>query len=257
MNTFYEIRKNQDCLLVRRNAEYNFPLHFHLDLEIVLVKTGEVPVTVNGVDYCVKAGELLVVDSYDTHGYGKNKIDGDHCVLVVNNRYLSGWNLLRKDRALKTPLLQKATLVNELLSLVDAYLLPSNSETTIGAAVNLVLSRLADSVEFVEKKGKNERALVREILGFLQAHYREEISLKRVAKELGYTQEHISRVFHRFVKMSLSDYTNTLRLDYIDGLRIRGDERSGAELAFEAGFNSLQTYYRAKAKRQKNSQSID
>lgn len=251
MSTFYEIRKNGERLLFRRGGQYFFPLHFHLDLEIVLVRKGGVRVTVNGQEYTVLDGELLIVDSYDVHSYERNEESGDHCVIVLPNRYLSLWHAIRKDLALKTPLVRNEGLVDELLFLADSYFEAPMSEVTRSSAVQLFLSRLADGVEFVESKGGNERTLVRNILVFLQENYREDASLKRVARELGYAQEHISRTFHRFVKKSISAYVNGLRLDYIEALRRQGEGRSNAELAFEAGFNSLQTYYRALAARRK------
>jgi AraC-like DNA-binding protein len=248
------MRKNGEELLLRRDGQYLFPLHFHLDLEVVLVRKGSVRVAVNGQEYTVSDGELLVVDSYDVHGYGSNEETGDHCVIVLPNRYLSLWNAIRKDLALKTPLVQNKSLVDELLLLTDTYLGAPMSEITRSSALQLFLSRLSEGVEFVESKGGNERTLARNILVFLQENYRGDASLKRVARELGYAQEHISRTFHRFVKKSISAYVNELRLDYIEALRRQGEDRSNAELAFEAGFNSLQTYYRAlSARRKENS----
>ncbi|MBQ8320125.1 MAG: helix-turn-helix transcriptional regulator [Clostridia bacterium] len=247
MKEFFEVRKNENEILVRRRANYDFPLHFHLDLEVVLVRCGRLYVNVNGREYVAEAGSVLAMDSYDIHGYEKNE-QGDDCVVVIPFRYLSGWEAKRKGGVLASPLIENGALCDELLSIVDEYLQKENSAEVREAAVRLFLARLSEGVQFLEKSGRDERVLVRKILGYVQAHYREDASLKRLARELGYAQEHISRVFHRYVKKSISEYVNGLRLTYIAERKRAGDGRKMAELIYDSGFKSLQTYYRCLAK---------
>lgn len=80
------------------------------------------------------------------------------------------------------------------------------------------------------------------ILQYVDGIFKEKLSLERIARNLGYSREYISRVFHRYMKRGLNDYINERRLDYIS----RADKtRKISELALEAGFSSMQTYYRA------------
>ncbi|MBQ8308818.1 MAG: helix-turn-helix transcriptional regulator [Clostridia bacterium] len=89
---------------------------------------------------------------------------------------------------------------------------------------------------------------IRSILAYIQQNYRAEISRKSIARALGYTEAHISRVFHRYLGVGLAEYINGLRLAYVKKLRANGDTRTTIELIYEAGFNSQQTYYRVKGK---------
>ena len=249
MDTFYEIRKDEGEMIVRRRAQYTFPLHFHTELEVVIVRSGRVTVTVNGEKRVATAGSLIVIDSYDVHGYEREQEFGDDCVVVIPYRYLSDWNRSRKDFRVEEALMKDAGLVDELLGLVDGYFGEENGERVREAAIKLFLARLAQAVRFTEKKEKNERVLVRKILFYLQEHYREDLSLGTVARELGYSPEHISRVFHHYVNKGMAEYVNGLRLDYIENAKRNGDGRKIAELIFDAGFQSQQTYYRCAAKR--------
>lgn len=248
MNGFYEVRTNENRLLVRRNANYKFPPHFHLDLEVAVVRRGRQTARVNGVEYVAENGGVIVIDSYDVHEYQKEKDgNGDDCVLVIPYRYLSVWNERRGDFRVAKPVIEDEKLSEELLTIVDEYLKKDNGEAVKAAALGLFLARLAERVEFSEQKENDERTLMRKILAYVQRNFREDATLRAVAHALGYTQAHISRVFHRYIKTGLSKYVNGLRLEYIDGLKKKGDKRKMAELIYEAGFKSQQTYYRCRA----------
>ena len=76
----------------------------------------------------------------------------------------------------------------------------------------------------------------------------EDVRRKKIAAALGYTEEHISRVFNRYIGSSISAYLNRVRIEYIERLRRDGDKRPTIELIYESGFKSQQTYYRVKQK---------
>ena len=107
---------------------------------------------------------------------------------------------------------------------------------------------LAERLEFVESRSGDDRVLMRHILIYIQENYRQNLTRASIARALGYTEAHISRVFHRYLQIGISEYINNLRLAYIARLRADGDKRPTGELIFEAGFGSQQTYYRAKAR---------
>ena len=181
MNSFYEVRKNENQILVRRNASYKFPPHFHLDLEVVVVRRGRQAVRVNGVEYAVENGGVIVIDSYDVHEYQKGKEgDGDDCVLVIPYRYLSVWNERRGDFRVANPVIEDEKLSDELLRIVDGYLRKEDSETVKVAAMGLFLARLAQCVEFTGQKENDERTLMRKILAYVQGNFREDATLKAV-----------------------------------------------------------------------------
>jgi methylphosphotriester-DNA--protein-cysteine methyltransferase len=92
-------------------------------------------------------------------------------------------------------------------------------------------------------------------LFYINQNFKEEINLKILAKQFGYTAEHISRVFNHYLNVSLPEYINGLRLDYVENAIKEGSKENITSLLFSAGFKSIQTYYRAKNKR-KNSHQI-
>jgi AraC-like DNA-binding protein len=108
-----------------------------------------------------------------------------------------------------------------------------------------------EKIPFTAEKSRDEVALVRKMLLYMQQHFTENLSRAVLARALGYAEAHLSRVFHRYVQTGISEYINGLRLGYIDGKIADGYDGTMTELIYEAGFNSQQTYYRVRKKAKK------
>ena len=251
MKSFYEKRRDDEaCLAIQRNAENTFPAHIHNNLEIWLIKNGSYEIGVNDKRYRVENGGVIVIDSFDIHSYEALPFRGerDTCVVIIPYCYLDRFHAAKRGMRIAEPLITDVDFCDTLLRFVDDYLAKADAEAVKKAGIELLIAMLAERLSFVEGRTGDERVLMREILVYIQNHFRESASRADIAHALGYTEAHISRVFHRYLHMGISDYVNGLRLDYIERLRAEGDRRSTTELVFEAGFGSQQTYYRAKQK---------
>lgn len=248
MNNYYEQSRDQDTrLTVQRNQASGYPMHFHAPMEIFLVREGGYRLTINGESYEMTAGSIALIDSYDIHGY--EKTDGGHqdeCVLIIPYAYLKRFHVPHRNMRIAHPVIQNATLCDMVIRLVDEYLPAGETLFAEEAVVDLILALLSSRFVYTESKVSNEVALMREILTFLHTNFRGDCSRKHIAHVLGYTEAHISRVFHRYLGQGLSEYVNLIRLHHIDRLRREGDERTTLDLIYEAGFKSQQTYYRAR-----------
>ncbi|MBQ7368122.1 MAG: helix-turn-helix domain-containing protein [Clostridia bacterium] len=250
MKGYYEKKREDDASLVcQRNSDHSYPSHFHVNLEIFALLKGEYEVGVNDARYKLCGGDIIVFDSYDVHSYQKKSEVCEDVILVVPLGYLQRFNAARKNLKIQSRVLHDEPLCRELLSLADGYLNAEVSEQVREAAIELVLARLSEKLTFEESKRKDESALIRSILIYVQENFQGDVSRATLARALGYTETHISRVFHKYLGMGLAEYVNGLRLDYIEKLQANGDGRPIAELLFQAGFTSSQTYYRAKKAR--------
>lgn len=247
MEAFYEKnREEENELSVQRNRQHVFPAHFHLNLEVLLLRKGRYTICVGERRQEVSAGSVVVIDSYQIHAYEKCVLEEerDSCVVIFPYRYLRKFNEWRKNLSIAEPFLCDGALCDELLHIADVYL--TGGEETKEAAADLFLARLYERLQFAEGKTRDEGALVRQILSFIQENFQDDVSRKTLARTLGYTEAHVSRVFHRYIGKSISEYVNGLRLAYVERLRAAGDKRTSLDLLYEAGFKSEQTYYRVK-----------
>ena len=254
MDIFYEQDREARSLL-ECNVNHNrvFPPHFHLDLELHVLKKGAITVNVNGMERTIGDGTVTVIDSYDVHSFSEQKTGGwSDLLLIIPYSYLARFNAMRKNFKIVDPFICDPALCDELIAIADRFLLNpefQDDENVKTCAIDLMLSLLCKHIRFSEKKERDDGALARQILAYVQEHYRENVKRSDIAKALGYTETHISRVFHRFLRMGISQYVNKLRLSELERLRKQGDGRTTLELLYEAGFQSQQTYYRAKQRK--------
>lgn len=253
MKNFYEEYRDEDERLeVRRNGNYVFPAHFHRNLEILTVNRGSHRVMLNGKAYTVGAGDLFFCGSYDLHSYeSAEKKEQDDCMVIVPTRYTSRFNERNKGYRPASPVVHDEALCRELLHIADRWMSDrEESENVRGSATELFLSLIETKLDMVPCKGKDETQLIRMILTYLSSHFREDVSLPRIAKHFGYTEAHVSRVFHRYTDTGLPRYVNRLRLNYVETKRKNAPETDLTRIIFDAGFKSIPTYYRAKAQNQ-------
>ena len=245
MEAFYEkLREEKDELNVQRNPNPIFPAHFHLNLEVLLLRKGGYTVRIGDRRQEVRAGSIVVIDCYEIHGYEDCAVqeEQDACLVIFPYRYLQKFNEWRKNFKIAEPVICDEKLCDELMHIANVYL--TGSEQIKGAAADLFLARLYEKLRFLENKARDESSLVRQILSFIQENFQNDVSRKAIARELGYTEAHISRVFHRCMGKSISEYVNGLRLAYVERLRASGVKRTTLDLLYEAGFKSQQTFYR-------------
>lgn len=247
MKSFYEkYREDNGELIVFKRDNRAYPAHFHKNLEIFILLRGRFELLINEKRYEMTDGQIAVIDSYDVHAYGFGSEDSESLVLLIPYEYLQAFNAERRNLKIANPIFKDGALASEILKIADEYLADGREERIRIAGVGLVLALLYGKLSFTEDKNPNEVGLIRQILAYLQEHFKEDVSRFKLAKELGYTETHVSRVFHRYLKTGISEYVNGLRLAYVEKQRRFGDRRTTVELLYEAGFKSQQTYYRAK-----------
>ncbi len=247
MNAYYEnLRERDERLNVFRNHQHDFPPHFHNNVEIYILEAGEQAVVCNGEEYEMVAGDVAFFDSYDIHGYLPTKTPcAGSCVLILPFAFLHNFRAFRKKGRVRSPLVRDRELATALLQIVDGVLLKTEDDNLKRAAVDMILAFLEQKLSYATEAGGEDITLVKQILEFIGENYRGDARLSTIATHLGYTEAHLSREFHKFLRQSIPSYVNRLRLDYVE-TEVRKGEKTRTQLIYEAGFNNLQTYYRNK-----------
>ena len=249
MKAYYETNRDKaGDIHVSRSRDHTYPSHFHMSVELFAVRRGSYLLTVNGVTHEVTDGCAAFIDCYDVHAYERLEEEADDCVIVIPYSLALRFNEVRENRQITHHVIKDAALCARLITLADGFLLAEEDTSIKASTAELMLSLMLGGLSFGEERKGGESQLVRQILCYIQEHFREELRRTDIARALGYSPEHISRVFHKYLPCSLNDYINALRLEYIDDRRRREGGTTLTELVFEAGFGSEQTYYRARRK---------
>jgi len=250
MKAYHEkIREQEEKLSVQFGQIGAFPTHFHNNLEIYLLKSGEREIFCNGKSYLMRSGSLAFFDSYDFHGYGVKESGVQDVTLIIPYKYAERFNAKRNNLRAENPVLSSQDLTNRLYELVTRLFKDEKDDGVLIAGVELFLAMISTEYQFTLTDYGKDNELIRKILYYIGDNFRSEITLSGIAKEFGYSVEHVSRVFHKYLKTGIPEYVNGLRLNCVEQLVKAHPEKKITEIIFDSGFNSIQSYYRNKARK--------
>ena len=89
-----------------------------------------------------------------------------------------------------------------------------------------------------------EQACITQVINYIEAHLKEELDNKSLARISGYSEYHFIRLFRKYVRLTPADYIRKRRISEIV-CRIGETNRSMSDVAFEYGFNSKENFTRA------------
>ncbi|HHV11592.1 MAG TPA: AraC family transcriptional regulator [Clostridiales bacterium] len=79
---------------------------------------------------------------------------------------------------------------------------------------------------------------IKSMVKYLDQHFKEEISLKQLAKLYGFSQYYLSREFKKYLGVTYSEYLIMLRLNYAKEL-LKYSELSINDITFQCGMNNV------------------
>jgi AraC-like DNA-binding protein len=115
-----------------------------------------------------------------------------------------------------------------------------------GLIETLALFDRSRSVTFPPKRKHPETAASGRIWGvihYVHTHYSEELKLTEIAEKFHFSVSHLSELFKKYVGQNFVHFLHELRLRHAMGL-LRSTEMNIADIAYEVGFGSYQTFSR-------------
>ena len=251
MKGYYQrLQDGKKKIEYRIGSSFTFPAHFHNTIEIFIVYSGEYAVSSNGKAYTLHGGDIIFFDSYDIHAYSEpTSPNSKGLVLIIPTWVLSSFCERKTGKRIINPIISDTCLCEKVYSLAKTFIVEEEQNQTVRAsATALIVDLIEQHLSFSTATERDETAFMQNLLTYLNDNFKGDTSLSTLSKQFGYTPEHISRTFHAYLNSGLPDYVNKLRLEYVENALKKNKQRKITDLLFEAGFNSIQTYYRAKHK---------
>lgn len=217
-------------------------LHFHSHIEIYVVHSGAMEMTVNDQRRILRDGELGVAFGYDAHGY-RTVEPSEVENLIIPRDYCKDVLPLLEHRHPSFPFIRDSEVYHSIAEAMGR-LSESTSELSQRGLIYWILGTILDNLP---SEGGEERmtaaAFSPDILIYVSRHFREELTLSMLAKQFGYNPSYLSRGFKENFGVSFCDYITMLRLREAVLLLKRG-EASVTKCAMESGFGSMRSFYR-------------
>lgn len=248
MKDFYEkYIETAESLIVMPESNQTFPTHFHNNIEILVVLNEKYEITVNAKRDIFDGCFIVFSDSYTLHGYKLLSEETGFCRSIIIP--LSHQDNFRKFCGNKKPVsavIQNSEAAHKIFNLVENLYYPYMPFYQSVSLSDMILSTVSEYLEYENEDIIKDSLLIIKILEYTDSHFKENITLKSISQAIGYRPEHISRVFHHYINKNIKEYINLQRYNELSRLISENPDSRLCDLIFEAGFSSLQSYYRFK-----------
>jgi len=237
-------------------------LHHHDFYEIYFFLSGNVQYNIESRSYLLTPGDVLLINPMELHQpvFGQEQRSYERIVLWINKGFLEslssfGENLFACfDTAAPghSNLLRTEDSVRFVLNYQLEQLLEESNSEEYGSEyyalacltqVLVLLNRQARRQSTPPEAGAGSDSVVYRILGYINAHYSEDLSLDFLANKFFISKYHLSREFGRLVGTSVHHYIVQKRL--VMAKQMMRDGSSSTEVYQHCGFGDYSNFYRA------------
>lgn len=222
MKPIYE--ENEETLEIAEQISCHIPPHLHKSMELVSVTEGTLEIGVGTELYHMEKGDFALASPLLAPSYTKEL--QQFC--PVNPVILA--QEVHPD-------------VNYALRSMLVYPAASQGHVLHQAFIQIILARTLPLFEMIDKSSVGSNDIIYQTVSYIAAHYTEELTLSKMAHDLGISQSSLSRVFSGTFHTNFNRYLNEARLDYACSLLLHSDHTI-LDICIRTGFDSQRTFNR-------------
>lgn len=231
------------------------PLHYHDELELILIRRGSFTTIVDEVEYHSEAGDVVFINSGVPHSTISSKDAETGLIQFRENdffntditkiiKYSVKFNNLSdsKIRIIKNSELYEAVerILNEYSTKDAAYEIFIRSEIYKVLACLYRMKILIDTEKFFATK---EIQKILPAIEYANRNYSEEISLETVSAMLGFDPSYFCRIFKTATGATFTEYLNFVRICKAEKMLAKSSD-SILEISETVGFSSVSYFNR-------------
>lgn len=244
MISFVESRNDLFSVIFTQHMTY--PLHQHNHLELFYLIAGRSEVTVGKDCRMLEEGDLALIFPGQLHSYRCDDSTQRGVLLICDPALTSAFSSDLSAASPLDPFLPAHTLHPDVPYAMEGILREFYGEENTriySPFLQLILARSFPLLELRKDKSPGLTDLTHRVVSAISTQFREELSLGELAKQLGVSKYHLSRVFSEKMGTSFHEYVNSIRLRYAC-VQLAETEKPVTQVAVDAGFESQRTFYR-------------
>lgn len=239
---------------------YRAQSHFHNDIELIAILSGEMDYNVNGRIIPLREGEGILVNANQIHfGFSGSHSECDFICCLLHPMLLCASHAYERDYVL--PLINKADtpfvkLRREVswqreiwlqIRIIYEVRKEKSAPLKVQTAFWQIWSLFYENTSLTEHQGKTRDSnliILKNMVGFIQQSYAEKISLADIAASGAVGQSKCCQMFSKYLGQTPNMYLNQYRLNKSTEL-LRGTDMSVTQIAVSTGFGSASYYAEA------------
>ena len=236
-------------------------LHHHDFYEVYFFLSGNVHYNIESRSYLLTPGDVLLISPMELHQpmFGAEQREYERIVLWIDKQFLEGFSLpgqrftdcFDTENPRHTNLLRPEGVARQfLMFLLEQLISESVSEEPYQEISSLAyLAQVLVSLNRLALKQRKEEPIaghdstVYNVLGYINEHYSENLSLDDLANRFFISKYHLAREFQRLVGTSVHRYIVQKRLVMAKQMLSAG--KPSTEVYQNCGFGDYSNFYRA------------
>lgn len=241
------IGENQRAVVLKKELNEPFPLHWHDFFEIEIVLKGSGRQVLNGNTYDMQQGTVYLLTPTDFH-----EIVAAEEILLINIMFHE--SMLSKDclesiMGITAPAICRLTQVEyqKMQCLGELMLLEQNLNTLYAKnLLNCMVMRILENlpVQNPVKTTQTSVLLVHKACLYMRIHFRENPSLTEIADYVQLNPSYFCKIFHKEMQKTPRQYLADLKLAYAKKILLSTDAPI-TEICFACGYTSLSNFLKA------------
>lgn len=217
--------------------------HWHASVEIFAVMEGNLTFFLNEQEYCMQAGNLIIINSNEIHSIfapEKNLTVVMQIPLKEFADYFTADHFIRFSGIGNKRNPELVQLIEHLYSLsqkrgtgYEYQMLSVYNEIRYLLVCDYRISKVHES----ELQSSRHMETLSKITTYMREHYREDLKLSGVAATFGYSDAYLSRMFRKYAKVNFKSYLQDIRVAYAYQDLINTDHTI-SRIALDNGFCS-------------------
>ena len=240
----YENRDGDLTMMI--NPHLHFSAHMHPHIELVLVQRGCARAWVDTKEYTLRAGDAFIVFPNQVHEYFDIE-RGEHIIIIFSPEQIPSLLPLFEGHLPEAAQIALGEEASVIATLAKRAVQMHESEAThkvtaVTGYLHALLGEICSRLTF-NRTESVPSGNAKKVINYCRKHYREEISLEVLERELYINRYYISHIFTNYLQVGFNEYINSLRI--FEACRKLRHETTGiTEIAEQVGFGSLRTFNR-------------
>ncbi|MBQ7919053.1 MAG: AraC family transcriptional regulator [Lachnospiraceae bacterium] len=236
--------KNKE-IAVDWKKSVHVPPHLHDSMEIVYVTSGTLEMGVGQELYHMEKGDFAIIFPNVIHHYQVFGEKENRAIYVFVNPVAFPVYMNELQRYSPAhPIIAKKSLHSDVVNSMKVLAEMKNyNEMLVRAYVQMILAHVFSEMKMVEKSSIGGDDIVYNAVEYVARNFREEISLDKMATDLGVGKYVLSRIFAKTFHCNFNKYVNGVRLNYATSI-LENTKESITNLCLECGFESQRTFNR-------------
>lgn len=234
----------------------NFPDHKHKALEIILCTEDIYTVSVGDEVFKLHEGDIIFIPPMEVHSIVAPE-KGERFIMLFDTMFFDYFNSKKEILELFShtrviginsdshlyPFVFAS--LNKMIQLYFSYNRMNEIEiySELLKIISLMChsSEVSGSEDLLATHSEIYNKFIR-VLTYIETNYAEDMNLENVAKSVGFSKYHFSRLFKQYTNSTFYDYLCTKRI--LESKKLLASNTPVTDIAFQVGFNNLTTFCR-------------